>query len=98
MKAREYQLLERCVEDGIARGFDRAHKHDDSPGEESIQESIKCEVMNEVCEWFDFDDASHPSDLAMDVEESFRSIRKSTQEFVSLMEEWKARIDDKFGG
>ena len=56
MKAKEYILIERCVEDGIARGMYRAYKHNDSPTEEQIKTEIQNEVMNEISEWFTFEE------------------------------------------
>ena len=49
-----YQLLERCVEDGVDYGYMRAHKHCDAPTEASLKDNIQQAVMNEICEWFDF--------------------------------------------
>lgn len=56
MKAKEYMVLERCVEEGVSYGFNRAHKHTDKPSEDQIKEHIHSAVMNEICEWFEFDD------------------------------------------
>jgi hypothetical protein len=33
-----------------------AHKHTDTPGEEAIVDQIVQGILNEVCEYFDFDD------------------------------------------
>lgn len=49
-----YAILQRCVEDGTARGYRRAFKHTDTPDEASIQDNIISEVMNEISEWFRF--------------------------------------------
>lgn len=49
-----YQLLERCVEEGVAYGYMRAHKHCDTPDEVHLKDCINQGVMNEICEWFDF--------------------------------------------
>lgn len=48
-----YDLLDRCVGDGIEIGYTRAHKHNDAPSKELIIQEIHREVMNEICEWFD---------------------------------------------
>jgi len=50
-----YQLLERCVYDGIAMGYERAYKHNDYLDDDHIKECIHREVMNEICEWFQVD-------------------------------------------
>lgn len=55
MKAKEYDLLLRCVEDGVSYGFSRAHKHTDTPDPIQVQSQIIQAVMNEVCEWFKFE-------------------------------------------
>jgi hypothetical protein len=55
MRAKEYQLMARCVEDGVNYGFNRAHKHLDAPTEEQIKTQIYEQVMNEICECFVFD-------------------------------------------
>lgn len=56
MKANIYKLLCRCVEDGIAYGWNRAHKHVDDPDEHAIKAEIEQAVINEICEWFTFDE------------------------------------------
>jgi hypothetical protein len=56
MKAKEYNLIIQCVENGIALGWNRAHKHTDTPDAEAIQQAIEDAVLNEICEWFDFED------------------------------------------
>ena len=55
VKAKEYAVLEMAVEQGVALGWNHAHKHVDSPLAEAIQDQIVQDVLNEVCEWFDFD-------------------------------------------
>ena len=65
MKANEYRLLDRCVEDGIQRGINRSYKHleaNQQPSLSALKSSISIEVMNEICEWFDFDHLRADSD------------------------------------
>jgi hypothetical protein len=57
MKIRAYLVLCRAVEEGVAYGWQRAHKHIDTPDAETIEEQIVTAVLNEVCQYFDFDDA-----------------------------------------
>ncbi len=57
MTVRAYPVLCRAVEEGVAYGWRRAHKHTDTPDEETIQDQIITAVLNEVCEWFEFSDA-----------------------------------------
>jgi hypothetical protein len=53
-----YELLYRCLEDGIAMGYTRAFKHDSRPSEDTIKEHIHREVMNEINEWFSIKDVT----------------------------------------
>lgn len=54
MKANMYKLIERCVEEGVQYGYTRAHKHTDHPTQEQLEDQIIQAVMNEICEWFEF--------------------------------------------
>ena len=54
MQPKTIPVLELCVENGVARGFARAFKHDDNPSSESIKRHIYENVMAEIYEWFDF--------------------------------------------
>lgn len=56
MKAKDYTLLNRCVSDGVQRGWARAHKHVDNPPEETIRICIEEAVMLECAEAFIFDE------------------------------------------
>ena len=42
---------------GASTDWQRAHKHIDTPDAETIEEQIVTAVLNEVCQYFDFDDA-----------------------------------------
>ena len=55
MKVRAYVVLRRAVEEGVAYGWQRAHKHTDSPGGEAVQDQIVTAVLSEVSEVFTFD-------------------------------------------
>ena len=55
MKAKEYDVLARAVEEGVAYGWMRAHKHDPVPDDESAKIEITNAVVSEICEWFDFE-------------------------------------------
>jgi hypothetical protein len=61
MKVRTYVVLDNAVEMGVNYGWNRAHKHTDSPTEEQIKQEIWHAVMNEITEWFTFDD-EHKAD------------------------------------
>jgi hypothetical protein len=56
MKAKEYNLIAQCVETGVMLGWNRAHKHDATPEDEAIRNAIEQAVLNEICEWFDFEE------------------------------------------
>ena len=56
MKAKEYNLITECVETGVMLGWNRAHKHDATPDPEAIRNAIEQAVLNEICEWFDFEE------------------------------------------
>jgi hypothetical protein len=56
MKAKEYNLIAQCVETGVMLGWNRAHKYDENPDPEAIRNAIEQAVLNEICEWFDFEE------------------------------------------
>ena len=56
MKPNIYRIIQEAVESGVALGYNRAYKHSDSPTEEQIKLKIYDAVMNEICEWFTFDE------------------------------------------
>lgn len=60
MKPDIYKLIEHCVETGVAYGLTRAYKHTDKPTAEQVREKIRQAIMNEVCEWFKFEDPEGP--------------------------------------
>jgi hypothetical protein len=55
MKADAYKLLDECVDIGIIIGNNRAHKHENNPSMDTINHCIHTAVMQEICEWFNFD-------------------------------------------
>ena len=55
MKVKMYELIQECVENGVSIGFNRAHKHTDTPTDENLQNSIIDSVMMEICERFSFE-------------------------------------------
>ena len=56
MKARDSLVLERCVEVGIKLGLNRARKHQEAPTEAELVQAIQRAVMEEVEEWFIFEE------------------------------------------
>lgn len=59
---RTYRVLRMAVEDGVRCGWSRAHKHVDDPETDAILEHIQDEVINQICEWFKFDDEIREDD------------------------------------
>ena len=45
-----------AIEEGVNRGWHRAHKHVENPTEESIKDSIEDHVMSAIYEYFTFDE------------------------------------------
>ena len=62
MKPKFRVILEMAIEQCVARGYRRAFKHNDSPLEESILESIEDNVMSSIYEYFTFDDEDFEND------------------------------------
>ena len=56
MKPKAREVLELAVEQGVARGYRRAHKHVEHPTEEAIMATIEECVMSAIYDWFDFDE------------------------------------------
>ena len=56
MKPKFREVLEMAIHDGVTYGYQRAFKHNDSPLENEIMESITRNVMDCIYEWFDFED------------------------------------------
>lgn len=61
MKPKIYHILNLAVEEGVKRGWHRAHKHVENPSEESIWEAIEDAVMSEIHEYFIFDESEYYS-------------------------------------
>ena len=55
MKVKTYAVIDRAVIDGVNYGWNRAHKHTNSPSEDEIKQQMMLAVMQEICEWFDFE-------------------------------------------
>lgn len=56
MRARDSLVLERCVETGIRLGLNRARKHQEAPTEAEVVQAIQRAIMEEVEEWFIFEE------------------------------------------
>ena len=55
MKVKMYPLIERLIDEGIEAGWNRAHKHTDTPIEETIKQCIEQYIMQGFDEAFEFD-------------------------------------------
>ena len=56
MKVNIYAVLSMCVEVGVEQGWNRAHKHSDTPEEYYIRQCIEDAVLNMICEYINIDD------------------------------------------
>ena len=54
MRIKIYQLIEQIVQTGTEAGYDRAHKHTDTPNEATIKQCIEQYIMNGFDEYFEF--------------------------------------------
>lgn len=59
MKAKMRVILEMAVEEGVRRGYSRAHKHVENPTEGAIIEQIEDAVMSQIYEYFTFDEEDY---------------------------------------
>ena len=59
MKAKTRVILEMAIEQGVARGYRRAHKHVENPTEEAICMSIEDCVMTQIYEYFTFEEGDY---------------------------------------
>ena len=56
MKPKIRVILELAIEEGVRRGYHRAHKHVENPSEGAVIERIEDAVMSQIYEYFTFDD------------------------------------------
>lgn len=61
MRANEYRVLERAVEEGLQYAITRAFKYESKPrlSEEKLREKVEDmtqNIMGTICEWFEFPD------------------------------------------
>jgi hypothetical protein len=59
MKPKFHVILEQAIEDGVRRGWHRAHKHVENPSQESVWEEIENGVMSSIHEYFTFDESDY---------------------------------------
>ena len=51
-----YGIISDAIDRGLRLGWYRAHKHADSPDQETIFYNVHNEIMNELCDVLKFDD------------------------------------------
>ena len=56
MKVKVSKILLDCIEAGVTRGYDKAHKHTPSPTRESIIDAIETCISGEIWEYFTFEE------------------------------------------
>jgi hypothetical protein len=54
MQPKSYVILQRAIDEGVERGWTRAHKYVDKPSENALREAITEAVMGNICEVFSF--------------------------------------------
>jgi hypothetical protein len=59
MKVKTLVILEQAIEEGVRRGWQRAHKHVENPNEGSIMAHLEECVMAQIYEYFTFEDETY---------------------------------------
>jgi hypothetical protein len=54
MRVKAYDVLTRAVEEGVAHGWTRAHKHLEDPSPDVIEAAMVDAVTSAICEVFEF--------------------------------------------
>lgn len=62
MRVNEWTVLSRAIEEGVSYGWQRAHKHTETPDPQLIKETIEWAVENSISEVFTFDEFSDEDD------------------------------------
>jgi hypothetical protein len=85
MKANEYNVLLMAVENGVQFGYARAHKHVETPTPDALQTTITDAVMNEICEWFQFEDEEKDDEQVDVLKEVLRAVQEERYATAELM-------------
>ena len=56
MRVRTRELLQLCIEQGIAAGYAKAHKHEEFPSEHVVCVEIELALWDALNEYFDFEE------------------------------------------
>lgn len=59
MKVKTRVILDQAIKEGVLRGYRRAHKHIDNPTELMICDQIEMCVMEQIHEYFSFEDETY---------------------------------------
>ena len=59
MKPKFRVILAQAIEEGVRRGYSRAHKHVENPTEGAIIEAVEDAVMASIYEYFTFDEEDY---------------------------------------
>ncbi len=59
LRVNAYLVMSNAVEEGVAYGWNRAHKHTDAPDPAAIRDAIEAAVMGAICEYFTFTEETH---------------------------------------
>ena len=62
MKANEYNILDRCISEGVELGLNRAYKHTETPDRRVIHNHIYNAVLHEILEYFNLEDVTQNDD------------------------------------
>ena len=56
MTPNSYKIVSDCVSDGIEQGWNKAHKHTETPSEQILKDQIEHYILLNIGENFLFDD------------------------------------------
>lgn len=54
MRPNFQKVLQLALEEGVRFGYNRAHKHVESPHEDAVVDCVVESVTNSLYDWFDF--------------------------------------------
>jgi len=78
MKAKIRHILEECIINGIEYGYERAHKHTDTPNKLNIESCIELAIWYEIDQRFEFD-----RDLVSEVVKGFDHLESERESALS---------------
>ena len=90
MRAKIRPILEECIELGVVRGLEKAHKHTDEPTHAHICDQIEIEIWSFIDERFEFE-----RNVCNEVVEGFDQLEKE-REWVGLTREEEAVVIEQW--